>query len=73
MNEKEAIENIKEQLEGIKKANKCGLATRGEFNKDIEAIETILNLLEKKDKIIDELKRKNEQMNNNFSNLMHIL
>ena len=55
MNEEEAIENVKKQLEGIKKANECGLATRGEFNKDIEAIETVLNLLEKKDKIINEL------------------
>ena len=53
MNEEEAKENVKKQLEGIKKANECGLATRGEFNKDIEAIETVLNLLEKKDKIID--------------------
>lgn len=53
MNEKEARENIKEQLEEMKKANECGLATKGEFNRDIEAIETILNLLEKKDKIID--------------------
>ena len=52
MNEKEAIENVKKQLEGIKKANECGLATRGEFNKDIEAIETVLNLLEKKEKEI---------------------
>lgn len=58
MNEKEAIENIKEQLEGIKKANECGLATRGEFNKDINAIETVLNLLEKKDKIIDECRNR---------------
>ena len=55
MNEEEAIENVKKQLEGIKKANECGLATRGEFNKDIEAIETVLNLLEKKDKVINEM------------------
>lgn len=54
MNEKEAIKNVKEQLEGIKKANECGLATRGEFNKDIEAIETVLNLLENKDKQIEQ-------------------
>ena len=53
MNEEEVIENVKKQLEGIKKANECGLATRGEFNKDIEALETVLNLLEKKDKIIN--------------------
>ena len=45
MNEEEAIKNVKEQLEGIKKANECGLATKGEFNKDIEAIESVLNLL----------------------------
>ena len=49
--QKEAIENVKEQLEGIKKANECGLATRGEFNKDIEAIETVLNLLEEKEQL----------------------
>lgn len=60
MNKEEAIENVKKQLEGIKKANECGLATKGEFNKDIEAIETILNLIqtqqaeiEKKEKQID--------------------
>lgn len=62
MNEKEAIENVKEQLEGIKKANKCGLATRGEFNKDINAIETVLNLLEKKDIDIIEAKEANRQL-----------
>lgn len=55
MTEKEAIENVKKQLEGIKEANECGLATKGEFNKDIEAIETALNLLEKKDKRISDL------------------
>ena len=55
MNEKEAIKNVKEQLEGIKKANECGLATRGEFNKDIEAIETVLEELENKDNIINEM------------------
>lgn len=56
MNEEEAIKNVKEQLEGIKKANECGLATKGEFNKDIEAIETVLNLLEKKDEEIEKYK-----------------
>lgn len=57
--EKKAIENVKKQLEGIKKANECGLATKNEFKEDIESIETVLNLiqkqqaeLEKKDKII---------------------
>lgn len=60
--EKKAIENVKKQLEGIKKANECGLATKNEFKEDIESIETVLNLIqkqqaeiEKKDKIIDEM------------------
>lgn len=57
MNEEEAIENVKKQLEGIKKANECGLATRGEFNKDIEAIETVLNLIEKQEAEIEEKDR----------------
>ena len=61
MNEEEAIENVKKQLEGIKKANECGLATRGEFNKDIEAIETVLNLLEKKEKEIKLLNKMYKQ------------
>lgn len=56
MNEEEAIKNVKEQLEGIKKANECGLATKGEFNKYIEAIESVLNLLEKKDEEIEKYK-----------------
>lgn len=56
MNEEEAIKNVKEQLEGIKKANECGLATKGEFNKDIEAIESVLNLLEKKDDKLKDIK-----------------
>ena len=56
MNEEEAIKNVKEQLEGIKKANECGLATKGEFNKDIEAIESVLNLLEKKAEEIEKYK-----------------
>ena len=62
MNEEEVIENVKKQLEGIKKANECGLATRGEFNKDIEALETVLNLLEKKDIDIIEAKEANRQL-----------
>lgn len=63
MNEKEARENVKKQLEGIKKANECGLATKGEFNRDIEAIETVLNLLEKKDRTIQQLKDENRTLN----------
>ncbi len=40
-----AIENLKKQLENTKKANECGLATKGEFKEDIEAIETVLQAL----------------------------
>ena len=42
----EAIKILKEDLEHTKKANECGLATKGEFNKEIEAIETVLNELD---------------------------
>lgn len=42
----EAIENIKEQLKRTKIANECGLATKGEFSKDIQALETVLNYIE---------------------------
>ena len=41
-----AKENIKIQLTNMKRANECGLATKGEFNEDIDAIETILSELE---------------------------
>jgi hypothetical protein len=56
---KEAIEILKEDLEHTKKANECGLATKGEFDKEIEAIEfilnyiTILNHITKQEKMID--------------------
>lgn len=50
----EAIEILKEDLEHTKKANECGLATKGEFNKEIEAIEFILNHLAKQKKMIKE-------------------
>ena len=43
----EAIKILKKDLEHTKKANECGLATKGEFNKGIEAIETVLKALEK--------------------------
>ena len=46
MDIEKAIKNVKEQLKNIKKANECGLATKGEFNEDIEAIESVLNELE---------------------------
>lgn len=41
-----AKENIKIQLANMKRANECGLATKGEFNEDMDAIETILSELE---------------------------
>lgn len=49
----EAIKILKEDLEHTKKANECGLATKGEFNKEIEAIEFILNHLDKQEKMIE--------------------
>ena len=52
----EAKENLNEQLENTKQANKCGLATKGEFNEEIEAIETILKALEDKDKEITDMR-----------------
>ena len=42
-----AIENLNKQLEHLKQANECGLATKGEFNEDIEAIETVLQAIKK--------------------------
>ena len=49
----EAIKILKEDLEHTKRANECGLATKGEFNKEIEAIEFILNHLTKQEKMIE--------------------
>lgn len=54
MNEEEAIEYI-EQFIGIKKEYKCKPIKVKTLNNTREAIETVLNLLEKKDKMIDEL------------------
>lgn len=42
----ETIENIKEQLKRTKIANECELATKGEFDRDIHALETVLNYIE---------------------------
>lgn len=42
----EAVRNIKEQLKRTKIANECGLATKGEFDEDIKAIETVLSYIE---------------------------
>ena len=47
---KKAKENINKQLENTKKANECGLATKGEFNEDIDAIETLLQYIEQLEK-----------------------
>jgi len=51
----EAIKILKKDLESTKKANECGLATKGEFNKEIEAIEFVLNHLTKQQKIINQM------------------
>lgn len=49
----EAIQKLKEDLESTKKANECGLATKGEFNKEIEAIEFVLTHITKQEKMIE--------------------
>lgn len=46
MSEKEIIENIEEQIEHVKKANKCGLSNN-DFAKDIQGLEGILDLYNK--------------------------
>ena len=60
MNEEEAIEYI-EQFIGIKKEYKCKPIKVKTLNNTREAIETVLNLLEKKDKIIDSIKEYAQQ------------
>ena len=62
MSEEEAIENITKQLEGTKQANECGLATKGEFKKEIESLETVLQLLERKDTIINTMQAEFERL-----------
>lgn len=57
MNEEEAIEYI-EQFIGIKKEYKCKPIKVKTLNNTRVAIEAVLNLLEKKDKIIDEMAKK---------------
>lgn len=74
--EKEAIDNLKNYIE-------CLMEDYGyykdivEFRDSVEHLEKSLQTqqaeIEKKDNMIEELKKSNEQMNNNFSNLMHIL
>lgn len=76
MTDKEAIDNLKNYIE-------CLMEDYGyykdivEFRDSVEHLEKSLQTqqaeIEKKDKMIEELKKSNEQMNNNFSNLMHIL
>lgn len=51
----EAIKILKEDLEHTKRANECGLATKEKFNKEIEAIEFILNHLTKQEKMMDKM------------------
>lgn len=46
------------------------LYSQEDLQKDLKIA---LNLIQKQQKEIEELKKSNEQMNNNFSNLMHIL
>ena len=60
MSEEEAIEYI-EQFIGIKKEYKCKPIKVKTLNNTREAIETALNLLEKKDKQIEELKEIDEK------------
>ena len=71
MNEEEAREYI-EQFIGIKKEYKCKPIKVKTLNNTREAIETLLNLLEKKDKIIDlmakELVKAHEWFYSEFDN-----
>ncbi len=63
----EARQNLIKQLENTKIANECGLATKGEFSKDIKAIETVLKELKRlqencieKDKIREKIEEQNK-------------
>ena len=49
----EAVKELKGILNHIKIANECGVATRGEYHKEKEAIEVVLNHLTKQEKIIE--------------------
>lgn len=62
---KKAIENLNKQLEHLKQANECGLATKGEFNEDIESIETVLQELEE---VTEERNDYRTQLNGAFDN-----
>lgn len=62
---KKAIENLNKQLEHLKQANECGLATKGEFNEDIETIETVLQELEE---VTEERNDYRTQLNGAFDN-----
>ncbi len=53
-----AIENLEKQLKHTKKASECGVATKGEFKEDIQAIETVLEALENYKQEIQNLKYK---------------
>lgn len=64
MDIEKAKENLKRQLIDTKKANKCGLATKGEFKEDIKAIETVLNELEYKQDDINVLQAQRDSVEN---------
>lgn len=62
----EAIKILKEDLEHTKKANECGLATKGEFNNEIEAIETVLKQLEQYKRLAEMNLKDAEEFQNNM-------
>ena len=62
----EAIKILKEDLEHTKRANECGLATKGEFNKEIEAIEVVLNQLEQYKRLVEMNLKDTEEFKNNM-------
>lgn len=62
----EAIKILKEDLEHTKRANECGLATKGEFNKEIEAIEVVLNQLEQYKRLAEMNLKDAEEFKNNM-------
>ena len=65
----EAIGNLKKQLENTKKASECGLATKGEFKEDIQAIETVLEALENKQKDIENYEQMYDEDEKKIRNL----
>lgn len=76
MNEEEAIEYI-EQFIGIKKEYKCKPIKVKTLNNTREAIETVLNLLEKKDRQLEEktnrIRNLEKECQKYFDNMMDII